>query len=498
MTAKISNHNRGVWMCLVALGLLTLFRLILAAWIPLSPDEAYYRLWALAPAAGYLDHPPMVALWMRIGMFFAGDTAEGLRFMGPVSAAIGTVLLVQAAQQWLQSQKLFAVSVGNGFVTALKPGIILNCTLAVGLGTLIMTPDTPLVFFMALLLWSVSNLLSGRHPAFWLLVGLSAGLGFDSKYTALLPVAGLGMWLLATRAGRQWLRTPWPWLGAVVAMGCMAPVVEWNATHHWVSFLKQGGRAGDWQPTRMFTFMGELLGGQVGLASPFIFVLFAVAIKYLLRLRDQFAQLLLCMVLLPAAVFLQHAIGARVQANWPVVLYPALALSVVCVPYRWWKAACALGAAMFVVVVVQALWAPAHLSPHFDMTLRQMGGWPEFVQTVEKQIPPDALLIADEYGLAGELSFYAQNRKVLAVEPRWQFFAFPHSTCGAEGYLLRSHRRHDQPDPALFDVLSQYPDISRSRRGSVADSYAVYRVRLRCLGGATVREDTAVLPANKC
>ncbi|GBR49333.1 glycosyl/arabinosyl/mannosyl transferase [Acetobacter pomorum DSM 11825] len=488
MSVKLANRFFGMWGWLIVLGLVTFLRLVLVSWLPLSPDEAYYRLWALAPAAGYLDHPPMVALWMRIGMFFAGDTAEGLRLMGPVSAAVGTVLLVKAAQIWLSFQQFPAKK-------ALESGIVLNSTLAVGLGTLLMTPDTPLVFFMVLLLWSMSHLLSGAHPAFWLLAGLSAGLGFDSKYTALLPVAGLGVWLLVTREGRQWLRTLWPWLGLSVAGVCIAPVVMWNAAHHWASFLKQGGRAGDWQPARMLTFMGELLGGQIGLASPFIFVLFIVAIRYLFRLRDSFAQLLLCMILLPMAVFVQHATGARVQANWPVVLYPAFALSVVCVPYRWWKAACILGVAMFVVVVGQALWSPARLSPHFDMTLRQMGGWPAFVRNVENQIPAHAMLIADEYGLAGELSFYAQNRQVLAVEPRWQFFAFPHSTCGAEGYLLRSRRRHDLPDPAFFDVIGQLPDILRSRRGVVADSYAVYRVRLRCTEGTAILEETALLPS---
>ena len=35
--------------------------------MPLSPDEAYYWVWSHALAAGYLDHPPMVALWVRAG-----------------------------------------------------------------------------------------------------------------------------------------------------------------------------------------------------------------------------------------------------------------------------------------------------------------------------------------------------------------------------------------------------------------------------------------------
>ena len=36
---------------------------LVAALMPLSEDEAYYRLWGLAPALSYLDHPPMVG-WM--------------------------------------------------------------------------------------------------------------------------------------------------------------------------------------------------------------------------------------------------------------------------------------------------------------------------------------------------------------------------------------------------------------------------------------------------
>jgi len=38
-------------------------RLVVAASIPLVPDEAYYWVWSRALAPGYPDHPPMVALW---------------------------------------------------------------------------------------------------------------------------------------------------------------------------------------------------------------------------------------------------------------------------------------------------------------------------------------------------------------------------------------------------------------------------------------------------
>jgi hypothetical protein len=56
----------------VGLAALTVVRLWVAAVTPLAPDEAYYWVWSRALAAGYLDHPPMVALWIRIGTVFAG------------------------------------------------------------------------------------------------------------------------------------------------------------------------------------------------------------------------------------------------------------------------------------------------------------------------------------------------------------------------------------------------------------------------------------------
>lgn len=468
--------------------LLTLTRIVMGAILPLTPDEAYYRVWALAPAAGYLDHPPMVAVFIRIGMAVLGDTACGVRFMGPISAACGTVLLAMAARGWFQAQGRPASTQAG-----LKTAVLLNGTVALGVGTLLMTPDTPLLFFMAMMLWALAQLCCTGKGVWWLAIGFSAGLGFDSKYTALLPVAGLGLWLVVTPAGRAWLKTIWPWIAVGIAALCVSPVVWWNATHGWASFLKQGGRTGDWYPAKMVTYFTELLGGQIGLASPGVFVFFVAGSVLLWRQKDAFSRLLLCMILLPLAVFLQHAIGARVQANWPVVIYPALSVAASLPAWKGWKAASLFGMALVAVIMVQAVASPARLSPHVDMTLRQMGGWLEFGQQVAARVSAESAVVVDEYGLGAELAFYMPaQRQVIAVEPRWALFALPHAICG-EAYLIRSHRRRDVPDPAFFDVLAQEPDIARVRRGMVAETYAVFHVRLRCdLSGHM--PDSALLP----
>ncbi|MBC7635011.1 MAG: glycosyltransferase family 39 protein, partial [Acetobacteraceae bacterium] len=130
------SFERAVWLTLAAL---TLVRLAVAGSAPLSADEAYYWVWSRALAPGYLDHPPMVALWIWAGTALAGDGALGVRLLGPLSALLGAWLLVQAGQDMFGDRR-------RGLVAAL----LLNATLLLGIGTVTMTPDTPLIFFWTL------------------------------------------------------------------------------------------------------------------------------------------------------------------------------------------------------------------------------------------------------------------------------------------------------------------------------------------------------------
>ena len=247
---------------LLALAALTALRLIAAAALPLSGDEAYYWTWSHALHGGYLDHPPMVALWMRAGTALAGETLLGLRLLGPLSAAAGSVLLARAAE---------AVRPGAGVPAA----ALFNGTLLLGAGAVTMTPDTPLVFFWTLALWALMRLLRTGQGGWWLAVGAACGLALDSKYTAGFLGVGIVLWLAVVPGLRRWFASPWPWAGGVLAAALFAPVLAWNAGHGWASLLKQGGRAADWDPSAALRHLGELLAGQAGLATPLVFLCLA-------------------------------------------------------------------------------------------------------------------------------------------------------------------------------------------------------------------------------
>ena len=460
---------------LTLLAVLTAVRLLVAGTAPLSPDEAYYWVWSRALEPGYLDHPPMVALWIRAGTALAGQGAFGIRLLGPLAAALGSVLLARAAEDLFPGRRL-----------GIPAAALLNATLLMAAGAVTMTPDTPLLFFWTAALWAVARLHATGRPAWWLAVGLSAGGALDSKYTAAVLVLGLAVWLAATPEGRRWLRTPWPWAGAAVAGLCFAPVLWWNAGHGWASFAKQGGRAGDWRPAEALRHVGELVAGQIGLGTPLVAVLCAVGVwTAARRFRQGAAPALLAALTVPgAAVFLQHALGDRVQANWPAILFPAACIAAAAYAPRFWRPAAALGFVIGLLVYLQAATAILPLPRALDPTLIRLGGWDALAREVNATHP--AFIAADTYGLAAILAHDLPG-PVIGAEPRWALFDLrPASTSLKSGVLIRSQRRAGLPDPAPWLDMTPLGTVQRSRDGIVAEAYDLFRV--------TARHDMMALP----
>ena len=458
---------------MLALAALTLVRFAVAGWMPLSPDEAYYWVWSRALSPGYLDHPPMVAMWIRAGTALAGQGAFGVRLLAPLSAAAGTLMLARAAEDLFPGRR-----------AAVPAAALLNATLLLGAGSVTMTPDTPLLFFWTGALWALARLVRTGRAGWWLVAGLMAGGALDSKYTAALLGVGMALWLVADPVGRGWLRSPWPWAGGALAVAAFIPVVQWNAAHDWASFAKQGGRTGDWHPADALRHTAELLAGQLGLATPLVAVLCVGGIWCAARqCRAGPSPALLTALTLPGiAVFVQHALGDRVQANWPAILYPAAAIAAAVYVPRYWLLAAGSGLALTAFVYLQAVTGVLPLPRAADVTLIRLGGWDGLVAAVARQ--PGAFVAADNYGLAGELA-HGLAGPVIGVEPRWALFDLPLiNLSGQSGLLVRSQRRNTPPDPGPWQSIEPAGTLVRSRAGVVAETYDLFRVVPR---GAMVR-----------
>jgi 4-amino-4-deoxy-L-arabinose transferase-like glycosyltransferase len=482
-------------LALAGLVALTLVRLVVAAMVPLSPDEAYYWVWSRALAPGYLDHPPMVAVWIRAGTAVAGDGALGIRLLAPLASALGSWLLWDAAERLLPGRDA-------GLIAA----ALLNATLLLGAGAVTMTPDTPLLFFWVCALWALARVCTdglegeaGGGGAWWLAVGVFAGLALDSKYTAAFLVLGIALWLLV--AGRRWLTRPWPWLGLTVGLLLVAPVLWWNAAHGWASFAKQGGRIDEWQPARAAQFLGELAGGQLGLATPLVFVLCAaglgVACRRVWPARKPAWTLLVALSLPAAVVFVEHAFADRVQGNWPAIIYPQAVIAAAGLRASAWRRlyrpAVGLGLAITLVVYLQASLAALPVPIRFDPSALQLAGWPGLAEQVEaaRQRDGASFVAADQYGVASELAYWLPGRvQVVGVEPRWRAFDLAAAVLsGRVGILLRSARREAPSGAGPWAARDLLGVVARQRDGQAVELYRLYRV----VGGGTL--DATVLPA---
>ena len=267
--------------------------------------------------------------------------------------------------------------------------LLLNASLLLGVGTVIMTPDSPLLFFWTATLWAMARIAAGGSGLWWLVAGVAGGLALDSKYTALFLWVGVGLWLLAVPAVRPWLRRWQPWAACVIGLVLFTPVLAWNVAHGWAGFARQGGRVNDWHPARAIGFLAELLGGQIGLATPLVWVLcmagLGVSIARAWRRRDPGWSLLVALSLPPIVVFVQHAIGDRVQGNWPAIIYPALAVAAggMALRPRWPIGASALGFAITAVAYLQALAHLIPLPPRLDPIALRLAGWDGLAAEVE-------------------------------------------------------------------------------------------------------------------
>ena len=471
--------SRHVVWFLVAL---TAARLVVAGAVPLSPDETYYWVWSRALAPSYFDHPPMVALAIRAGTALFGATAIGVRLLAPLLALAGSFLLAAAGRDLLGLDRRGAD----------RAVLMLNATLMLAAGSVTMTPDTPLIFFWTATLAAIGRALAGQVRVFVPAAGLCCGLAFCSKYTGVLLFPAIAGMILAHGQTRAWLRRPAAWAAAALALLATSPVLLWNAANDFASFAKQGGRVGDFHPGRALGFEAELFAGQLGLLTPLIAVL-AVAGLVLCarRARDgrPGATLVLLAALTPGAVFVLHAVGGRVQANWPAVIVPAAALAAALPRLRRLSAvaAAALGYGLGALLYLQATTGLLPLSPHFDVTLARLGGWPSLGARVARADREGLPVAADDYALASELAWTCAAPDVLGAEPRWRFFLLPHLVPLGEVLLLRSLHRTDAPPASVWPGNRDIAVLARVGHGRVAER--LYRTAI-----AMPPQDIVLLP----
>ena len=496
----------------------TLIRLLVGAFVPLFPDETYYWEWSRNLAFGYFDHPPLIALLVSGGTLIFGDTALGVRFL-PILAGTGCTLAVMHMARAL-----------GGDAAARLGAVTFTVMPIVAVGSVLATPDAPMLCAMAWAIYAVLRALGvpahAHHPdgpgggshalRWWLIAGVAIGLAMGSKYTSVLVPAAIAAAFVAHGKLQNRFGQAGPYVAVAVAAAVLAPVLIWNATHDWVSFrfqLNHGLGAPKGGALGILNRELELLGGQIGLVSPILFYFMARAIRDAVRFSEEGLRFMLAMTcVVPLTFFVYSATRKSVEANWPAMAWvAAVVLLATDVPHTarmrtWFARGLAFAAALSAIVYVHVIVPIIPLPASRDQVARAFG-WDLIGQTVDRKratlVPlrgegtPTVYVGAERYQDASELAFHMPDHpRVFSMNltgranqyDLWPQFA---DVAGLDATLIlvlddeREEPRVIRKLSCCFARIDASEGVTMMRRGDVISRKRIWILRGKRDGWAT-------------
>ena len=485
------------WFWVLNFGFL-FFRLLYINLPQLAPQEAYYWNYSRHLALSYFDHPPLHA-WLIHLSTLLGTSEFTVRLFAPLFA------FATAYFCFLTGRLFFSARVAFWFAVTLNAVLIFN------IGSVIITPDVPLLLFWTLSFYMFAKIVTTGNGKYWYLLGVCLGLAMLSKYTAVFIPISVLLFLLLSKEHRSWFTRKEPYLAVLLSIMTFSPVVIWNAQNEWASFAFQTSRrAGELGSLSIRDFFAYL-GSQMGVVSPLIYggmiyVLIRLTVELVRKKRFasfDYAQDKPLNVALSAFAFRGKLLFSWsipiilfftllsfkywVKINWPTPGYVAAILGGVALLHNRAKAfnltALAIG---FIFVLL------GYASPFLPISLGKgeaIHGWKELALTVEavrqKMEGENPIIIGYEYKTASELAFYLPERpetfsNSLVGEKglSYDFWSKPGGYIGRNAIFVYDQRvRFKEPEKLLkfFEKVEKEPELEVFKRGKRVTTFHIFR-----------------------
>jgi len=470
---------------------MTALRVVYASVIELRTDEAYYWTWSKESVLSFLDHPPMIAWFIRFGTAIFGDTNLGVRFAGIVAMLVTQLLLADIVRRVTHDARAVVIAV-------LMP----EAALYYGLLTAKVSPDVALIPFAVAMVWALVRLDESGAARWWLAAGAFAGLALLSKFTVVMLLPAVAAFMLVPEWRRRWLTSPYPWAAALIAVAVFSPALIWNAENDWASFKFQFVRATATHEVSLRT-VGDYIGLQFGLVG---FILLPVVLSGLAltawrgyRRGNAVAILLSTCVIVPFGYFFWKSLTLRVGDTWPMFMWPigfaAAAINIAMLPREgfpawmikstvaWAHAAVVPGIAFVVLVFLYYVAAPWNFIGKAD-PIGGEAGYEKVVDRAQAELQKTGAtwIAATDYRTYAMLRWYFRDRlPVIQINERGRFLGFRDpgmdSIRGHTGLYVAREPDNDNPLWASTTAVREPLErVERSWRGTVMDTYALEKI----------------------
>ncbi|MEN8139119.1 MAG: glycosyltransferase family 39 protein [Bacteroidota bacterium] len=350
-----------------------LVNLLQAIYTPIHEDEAYYWVYSQDLDWGYFDHPPAVALIVKIsGLLF--NSILGIRFI--------TVLLsfFVAKLVW----NLIPESDRNLKNSALIYFAILISVPGYNMYSFITTPDVPLIFSFVLYLFALKRVIAKESIINAVFLGLTAAMLIYSKYHGGILI------ILSVIVQPKLLKSRTLYLGGLLALIFITPHLYWQYKHDFISFdyhLFQ-------RTSGAFNIENPLgyLGSTFGILNPALMVLMLLlSFKYRRFIsKDDNLYFRLFWGLL--IFFFFYSFRGRIEAHWVVAAFVPMVVLLhgLLVKYNKYtkgsKYIFIISISLLLIVRVALILSP-------EIQKATLGKGKDYYSEIEKVVPADAKVV---------------------------------------------------------------------------------------------------------
>jgi 4-amino-4-deoxy-L-arabinose transferase-like glycosyltransferase len=381
-------------------------RLFLLAWLILGllqayytqllDDEAYYWVYSRHLDWGYFDHPPMVALLIKIGY--------GL-FHNELGVRICMVIL-----------NLFTLIITEKLIARRDNRIfyLLLCSMGVmQLGGMLAVPDVPLIFFAALYFLIYRSFLEQQSWKNTFLLALSMALMFYSKYHGVLLV------VFTVLSNLNLLRVFKFYVAIVITTILFFPHLYWQYAHGFPSLqyhLVERNAS-----SYSFNYSTDYILGQILLFGPLAGWLI-LYYAFVCPIQSAFERALKVSVIGVLVFFLLSTFKGRVEANWTVMLFtPAMVLAHQSI-FRKKRSLTLLkylAPATLLVVFIARVYMVWDFAPGVEIRseIHDNKGWAAAIQQKSEGSP---VVFMSSYQIASKYLFYSHNGVAYSLNSRYE------------------------------------------------------------------------------
>jgi len=409
------ENKYTVWLIFAVIVLLQLFTNNV---LQLHYDEAYYWVWSQHLQLSYFDHPPMVAYMIKIATLIFGNTVWAIRFAAWFCTSMACIVI------YFLTLRAFGLRSANiALLLLLAWPIAQGCFF-------ISTIDAPLLLFFSLTLYCYYRGVVELDLKYIYLGGVALGLALLSKYTAILILPALFLYILMSKNKRVLLITIHPYLSMLIALLIFSPVIIWNYQHQWISFTfqyihgTQGNSSFNWGS--FLDYWGSLLGAN----NPFMTIPFIALLVINRRLlKDDKIRFFLYNLVTVVSVFAWSSHKSYSEANWAAIGVLSM-IVVLAYFYSMLKSTRLIWIALVpLLILFPVLKTPNLVVPnkylHMLPAIKEFEGNQELFELLANsylQKHPDATLFSCGYADASRIRFYLGKRVYVPSE-----FPFAHT-----------------------------------------------------------------------